>query len=112
MGALDAHESDKKTHMQIHKIHWAIAVVLAACGPSQPPVQGPPTGDSAKGVPERKAFAQEACEAQGGSVTADIGDGATRRPDYLCPSGKPPLGNIAPPAGGPIPVEGAVCCPR
>lgn len=95
--------------MHIRTIRWAIAVVLAGCGPSQPPLQSPSTDDSAS---ERKALAPEECEAQGGSVVGDIGDGATHRPDYVCPSGKPPLGNIAPPAGDPIPVEGAVCCPR
>jgi hypothetical protein len=98
--------------MHIHKICWAIAVALAGCGTSQPPPQTPSTGEPAKGAPERKALAQDACEAQGGGVIGDIGDGATHRPDYVCPSGKPPLGNIAPPAGGPVPVEGAVCCPR
>jgi hypothetical protein len=98
--------------MHIQTISWAIAVVLAGCGPSQPPPQGPPTGDPVMGTPERKALTQEQCEAQGGSVVGDIGDGATHRPDYVCPSGRPPLGDIAPPAGGPIAIEGAVCCPR
>lgn len=97
--------------MGFHTICWALAVVLASCGPSQPPVQGPPTGDSAKGAPARKAVTPGECEAQGGSVMGDIGDGATRREDFVCPSGKPPLGNIAPPAGDPMPVEGAICCP-
>ena len=61
---------------------------------------------------ERQQLTSEQCEAQGGEVVGDIGDGATQRPDYLCPGGKPPTGNIAPPEGGPMPVEGAVCCPR
>jgi hypothetical protein len=98
--------------MHIQTISWAIAVVLAGCGSSQPPPQGPQTGDPVMGTPERKALTQEQCEAQGGSVVGDIGDGATHRPDYVCPSGMPPLGNVAPPTGGPIAVEGAVCCPR
>ena len=97
--------------MQVHAIRWAIVAVLAGCGPSQPQPQGPATGDSVK-APERKALTQQECEAQGASVVGDIGDGATQRPDYACPGGKPPLGNIAPPAGGPISVEGSVCCPR
>ena len=96
--------------MHTHTIRWAIALVLVGCGGSQP--QSPPTGDPATGTPERKALSQQECEAQGGSVIGDIGDGATRRPDYVCSSGKPPLGNIAPPQGGPIAVEGNVCCPR
>jgi len=98
--------------MHTRTLRWALAVVLAGCGSSPPPPQGPSTGDPAKGVSERKSLAQEECEAQGGSVVGDIGDGATHRPDYVCPSGKPPLGNIAPPAGGPVAIEGAVCCPR
>jgi hypothetical protein len=97
--------------MHMHTIRWALTVVLAGCGTSQPPVQAPPNGDPAEAVPGRKALAQAECEAQGGTVVGDIGDGATQRPDYVCPSGKPPLGSIAPPAGGPIAVEGSVCCP-
>lgn len=98
--------------MHIQKISWVIAVVLAGCGPSQPPPTSPPSGVPASGAPERKAVTQGDCEAQGGSVVGDIGDGATHRPDYVCPSGRPPLGTIAAPAGGPMPIEGAVCCPR
>lgn len=98
--------------MHIQKISWVIAVVLAGCGSSQPPPASPPSGVPATGAPERKAVTQGECEAQGGSVVGDIGDGATHRPDYVCPSGRPPLGTIAAPAGGPMPIEGAVCCPQ
>jgi hypothetical protein len=98
--------------MHIQKISWVIVVVLAGCAPSQPSPQSPPTGSAATGAPERKAITQGECEAQGGSVVGDIGDGATHRPDYVCPSGRPPLGNVAPPEGGPIAIEGSVCCPR
>ncbi len=98
--------------MHIQKISWVIAVVLAGCGPSQPPPTSPPAGGPATDAPESKAITQGECEAQGGSVVGDIGDGATHRPDYVCPSGRPPLGTIAPPEGGPTPIEGAVCCPR
>jgi hypothetical protein len=97
--------------MHIRTISWAIAVVLAGCG-SSPPPQAPPAGDPASGMPQRRTLTQEQCEAQGGTVVGDIGDGATQRPDYRCPSGRPPLGNIAPPPGGPISIEGGVCCPR
>jgi hypothetical protein len=92
-------------------MHWALAVVLAGCGVSQSPPQSPSTG-SENGVPERKTLAQDECEAQGGTVVGDIGDGATHRPDYVCANGKPPLGHIASAPGSPIAVEGAVCCPR
>lgn len=93
--------------MQIH-LRWAVAVALAACGTSQPPPPSPPSDPPAA---ERKPLTQAECDAQAGTVMGDIGDGATSRPDYLCPSGKPPLGNITPPAGGPVAVEGSVCCP-
>lgn len=97
--------------MHIQTITWALAVALAGCGPSQPPPQSPP-GDPVMGTPKRKPLTEEQCQAQGGSVVGDIGDGATHRPDYVCQSGKPPLGDIVPPAGGPIAIEGSVCCPR
>ena len=87
-------------------IQWAIVAFLIGCGPSQAPPESPATD-----APERTSLTQQECEAQGGSVVGDIGDGATQRPDYTCPSGKPPLGNIAPPSEGPAPIEGAVCCP-
>lgn len=91
--------------MRIQMPRWAIPMILAGCTGSQPSPQEPST-------PERQALTQAQCEAQAGYVLGDIGDGATHRPDYLCPSGKPPLGDIAPPAGGPIAIEGSVCCPR
>ena len=61
--------------------------------------------------PQAEVYVQQ-CETQGGSIVGDIGDGSTGRADYVCPSGKPPLGNIAPPAEGPVAVEGSVCCPQ
>lgn len=91
--------------MRLQMLRWAISVVLAGCAASQPPSQEP-------SPPEHKAFTQAQCEAQAGYVLGDIGDGATHRPDYLCPGGKPPLGDVTPPAGGPIAIEGSVCCPR
>jgi len=98
--------------MDLHTLRFVIAVVLAGCSASQPPPAHPQTEEAAKDAPARNALTQQACEAQGGSAVGDIGDGATHRPDYVCPSGKPPLGNIAPPEGGPMAVEGNVCCPR
>jgi len=55
--------------------------------------------------------AQE-CEAVGGSVVGDIGDGAIHRPDYLCASGAPPSASIRAAEGQPIAIEGSVCCPK
>ena|ERR1041384_1411913 len=98
--------------MQLRTIHWAIAIALTACGGSKPAPQTPPGSETEKPAPERKELTQEECTTHGGSVVGDIGDGATHRPDYVCPGGSPPLGNIAQPPGGPIAVEGGVCCPR
>lgn len=92
-------------------------LALAACGVSQPPPQTP-SGDetadpSLPGDPApRKSLSADACAAQGGAVVGDIGDGATHRPNYVCASGKPPLGNIVTAEGEPIGIEGAVCCPQ
>ncbi len=60
---------------------------------------------------QRPKMTAEECTAAGGQVVGDIGDGAIHRPDYRCPSGKPPSGAIVPAAGAPTAVEGAVCCP-
>ena len=68
--------------MHRHMIRWAITVILAGCGLSQPPPQTPTTGD-----PDRKALTQEECGAQGGSVVGDIGDGATQIADGGNPGG-------------------------
>ena len=81
-------------------------------GCSSPPAAPPRAPAPEATETEPHELTSEQCEAQGGEVVGDIGDGATRRPGYLCPAGKPPTGNIAAPEGGPMPVEGAVCCPR
>jgi len=93
-------------------IRWAIALALVGCASSQPSTQNPPSGDPGENTSERKSLPRAECEAQGGSVVGDIGDGATQRPDYVCPSGKRPIGTIVQPPGGPIAIEGEVCCPR
>lgn len=60
---------------------------------------------------ERPAMTRAECEAGGGTLVGDIGDGAIHRPDYLCESGRPPMGTIRAEGGEPIAVEGEVCCP-
>lgn len=102
-------------------------VLLAlACGGSQPPPE-PPAEEAAQPseaetptdpvtVPpdatgSREELSTEQCEASGGMVVGDIGDGAIHRPEYRCPNGAPPSGNIRPAEGGPIAIEGSVCCP-
>jgi len=79
---------------------------------SEPPTPAPPTGETPQpGPTERPQLTNAECEAQGGTIVGDIGDGAIHRPDYLCANGKPPLGSIRAEQGEPIAVEGSVCCP-
>src|SRR5688572_511520 len=102
---------------------YALALVLLAACSKQPAEQPtttpeptgeettPPPADTDTGNPERPGLTAAACEAQGGKVVGDIGDGATARPDFKCPdSGEPPIGSITPDTGGPVAVEGSVCC--
>ncbi len=105
---------------------FALAVVLlAACtkpatppatepepepaGEDKPADEGKPAVDS--GTEERPKITAADCEAQGGKVIGDIGDGAIHQPEYRCPaSGEAPIGSIVADEGGPVGVEGAVCC--
>jgi hypothetical protein len=108
-----------------------LPLIVVACGapppadappsptaPTEPAPTGPASEPTSNAVPpdhepaKRPSLTQQECEAQGGAVTGDIGDGATQRPDYVCASGKAPLGNVSAPKGGPIGVEGSVCCPK
>jgi hypothetical protein len=52
------------------------------------------------------------CEATGGTVVGDIGDGAIHRPDYKCANGSSPLGSVRAAEGGPVAIEGSVCCAK
>jgi hypothetical protein len=93
-------------------------ILLAACSSSsstpppnapEPPSQDQPA-ETESGSPANQITAAD-CEGQGGKVIGDIGDGAVHRPDYRCEgSGEPPIGTIAAEPGGPVAVEGAVCC--
>lgn len=89
--------------------------VLLACAKPQPapaePQPGAESPPAEQPQPAGTSMTATECEAQGGKVVGDIGDGAIHRPDYVCPeSGQPPLGTITPEAGGPVAVEGSVCC--
>lgn len=79
----------------------------AKSGADAPPPSEPPTSTPA----ERPALTSAECEAKGGTIVGDIGDGAIHRPDYRCEGGEPPLGSIKAEEGGPMGVEGSVCCP-
>lgn len=89
----------------------ASAVVAGCAGSPPPPAAGagedsPPAGENAGG-----SLSAAQCEAQGGTVVGDIGDGAIHKPGYVCPqTGKPPIGSISAEPGGPIAIEGSVCC--
>lgn len=84
-------------------------LLLAACnktGASTPPSEGLPPGPPARD----KSFTAAECEAEGGTVVGDIGNGAIHQPDYTCENGEPPLGDVTADEGGPMGVEGSVCC--
>jgi hypothetical protein len=83
----------------------------AAPGPADTtePAPAAPPDESA---PARPSLTSQECEAGGGTVVGDIGDGAIHRPEYRCPSGAAPSGNIKAPEGGPVAIEGSVCCPK
>ena len=96
-----------------------VLVLFTSCSksPANPPPASPEQagqgqGDAAEPAGgKRPELTAAACEKGGGKVVGDIGDGAIHRPDYRCPdSGQPPIGSIAPEPGGPVAVEGAVCC--
>jgi len=94
----------------------ATCTALVACGgqqtpPNAPEVEPKPAAQPTN-APAPSALTAEACEASGGVVVGDIGDGAIHRPEYRCANGAPPKGNIQAPAGGPIAIEGSVCCPK
>jgi hypothetical protein len=98
----------------MHILSLALTMLLlAACSksssapaPSSPAPVEPavPTG--------RPTVSTADCEAQGGEVIGDIGDGAVHRPDYVCASGAPPMASISSAAGEAIAVEGSVCCKK
>ena len=89
-------------------------VLLLACGGSRPPSTAAPTPapePAPKSADAGASLTAAECEAAGGHVVGDIGDGAIHRPGYRCAgSGEPPIGPIAPAPGEPIAVEGSVCC--
>jgi hypothetical protein len=92
-----------------------VCICSVACGESQPPPKAPTEAEPAPASAspaEGAGLTAAACEASGGSVVGDIGDGAIHRPDYRCASGAKPSGSIRAAEGGPIGVEGSVCCPR
>lgn len=102
--------------MTLHRVVLLSSFVLLGCPKPEPAPAEPPAGEPAAPAGEQPEPTSEGmtaaeCEAQGGRVVGDIGDGAIHQPGYVCPdSGEPPLGSITPDAGGAIAVEGSVCC--
>ncbi len=114
--------------MRISTIVPVLFALLIACSkpPSNPPDNPPSTSSDPavdpgadagadagadEGGGDRPGITAADCEAQGGTVVGDIGDGAIHQPDYVCPeSGVGPIGSIVPEGDSPTPVEGAVCC--
>ena len=82
----------------------------ASAPPAEPTTPAEPAESGADG--ERATLSTAECEAQGGQVVGDIGDGAIHRPEYRCEGGQPPLGSILPGEGEPVAIEGSVCCPK
>lgn len=61
----------------------------------------------------RERLSPEQCTERGGVQVGDPGDGRVHRPDYVCASGKAPLGTLVFNfENGPAPIEGAVCCAK
>ena len=94
----------------------SIGPTLLACG-QKPPPEAPGQASAAPetepaGAPQRPSVTAEACEAGGGLVVGDIGDGAIHRPEYRCANGAAPTAGIQAAGGGPIAIEGSVCCPK
>lgn len=90
-----------------------LALSIGCGGGSSPseepePARAEDPSSGAEDVPqsERELLSAEECEQRGGTVVGDIGDGATMQPDYVCPSGAPPIANV------PLGIEGSVCCPQ
>jgi hypothetical protein len=73
-------------------------------------VESPSSSSSSSSLQE---FTRQECLENSGVIVGDIGDGATRRDDYVCASsGEPILAIIVPAVDGeePIAKDGEVCC--
>jgi hypothetical protein len=71
-----------------------------------------PSRDTGAPSGARPTMTSQECEATGGTVVGDIGDGAIHRPDYKCANGSSPLGSVRAAEGGPVAIEGSVCCAK
>jgi len=79
--------------------------------PTPAPAADPGAPPPADPAAERPTLTNAECQAKGGAVVGDIGDGAIHRPEYRCENGQPPLGSIRAEGEEPVAIEGSVCCP-
>ena len=82
----------------------SLSLLAAACGGADKPTPTTPDPDPTAEAPADdpaapELMAHEQCEAAGGSVVGDIGDGSVQ-----CPEGTVEIGNVS---GG---VEAQLCC--
>lgn len=95
----------------------ALALFTLGCAktgtdaPTPAPTSGAPEPAPADGPTQRPSLTDAECQAKGGTVVGDIGDGAIHKPDYKCEGGQPPIGSIRAEGEAPVAIEGAVCCP-
>jgi hypothetical protein len=76
------------------------------------PAEGEPISDEGEVCCGPKIVNRQECTMElNGIIVHDVGDGSSRRPDYLCVgSGEPILAFIVPIEGEPLSEEGEVCC--
>lgn len=86
-------------------------LLFAACSKSSKPAESPAPVEPAAPA-ARPTVSSADCEAQGGEVIGDIGDGAVHRPDYVCASGAAPIASVSNTSGEAVAVEGSVCCKK
>lgn len=99
----------RTTLLLISGLTFAAAIHTAGCTKSG---NGSNHDDGIPQQSQRLMLSAEECEARGGQIMGDPGDGRIHRPEYRCPNGKPPIGTVSYETGEMIPVEGSVCCPR
>ena len=79
--------------------------------PVDPPATAAPTAAPTDPGPpdvapsQRPVLTVDQCKTQGGAIVGDIGDGATGRPEFRCPSGKPSMSRVR------VGRDGGACCP-
>lgn len=98
--------------MRLTLVAAVTGLLMTGCGKKgEAPGTAAPTEPAPSAGSERPTLTNAECEAKGGRIVGDIGDGAIHRPDYTCEGGQPPIASIRAVEGEPVPIEGSVCCP-